>query len=244
MYKLYIDYREKEIQKELEENNQEYKSENLEMGDIVIKDDSNSETVILIERKTVSDYISSIMDNRSKEQRIRIKENRKKIRVFYVIEGFSFISSKDQIYKRINRDRLLSSMIHLQLRDHFEVYHTRNVKETVEWIMRLIKKLEIYPIKSNENNETEYTNALSIQHKKMTNKENCIYKIQLMAIPRLSNEFAEKIKEKYSSIFKLVEEYNKLETEKEKKEMLMEIKNKNGRRLGKVLSERIYLSLN
>ena len=70
------------------------------------------------------------------------------------------------------------------------------------------------------------------------------YKLQLSQIPGVSTNIASCISEHYKSMFDLFHNYEKLNTEKEKKEMLMDLKydiqNNKQRRIGKVVSERIY----
>ena len=65
-----IDNREKEL-KDYFKNNDNIKFENLDIGDIVIKD--NDKIIMMIERKTLEDLSASIKDGRYKEQKIRLK---------------------------------------------------------------------------------------------------------------------------------------------------------------------------
>jgi len=263
MYKLCIDYRESSFIEELKSRDVIFDTENLELGDILIKDNKSGETVVIIERKEIKDYVSSISDKRSKEQRIRLMNNYKgKSMIVYLVEGFSFRIPTDSIFKRsVSKDSVLSSIVHLQLRDQVTVYHTRNIKESVDWLLKVIKKLEVYPIKlplekgnvDSENREekskslgqeekTDYINSLRVQHKKTHNKVSNLYLLQLLTVPRMSLELAEEVQKEYPNMFKLIEGYNKLETEEKKEKMLMDIKNRSGRRLGKVLSKNIYTS--
>lgn len=263
MYKLCIDYRESSFIEELKSRDIIFDTQNLELGDILIKDNRSGETVVIIERKEIKDYVSSISDKRSKEQRIRLMNNYKgKSMIVYLVEGFSFRIPTDSIFKRsVSKDSVLSSIVHLQLRDQVTVYHTRNIKESVDWLLKVVKKLEVYPIRfpmekgniDSENREekseslgqeekTDYINSLRVQHKKTHNKVSNLYLLQLLTVPRMSLELAEEVQKEYPNMFKLIEGYNKLETEEKKEKMLMDIKNKSGRRLGKVLSKNIYTS--
>ena len=252
MYNLIVDYREKDIKECLETLEQKYESKNLELGDIVITD-SDDNIVIIIERKTISDYVSSISDKRSKEQRIRLLDNyRNKSKIFYLVEGFSDKSESDYIYRRgVSRNSVLSSVTHLQLRDDIIVYHTKNVKESVEWILKILVKLDTYPIsnlplKQNEggsDTRQTYIDSLKSQHKKTNNKIQNIYTLQLLMIPRMSVKYTDEIQKLYPNFFELTKAYNLLETEKEKEELLKDITAENGRKLGKVLSKNVYTLL-
>ena len=264
MYTICVDYRERDFVSELNERgvSNKIETENLELGDILVKDESGK-TVIIIERKEIKDYVSSISDKRSKEQRIRLLSNYKgRSMIVYLVEGFSFRIPTDSIFKRsVSKDSVLSSIVHLQLRDQVTVYHTRNIKESVDWLLKVVKKLEVYPIKFHfdrgsigseteqkkpesleQEERTDYINSLRFQHKKNHNKVSNIYLLQLLTVPRMSLELAEAVEKEFPSMFKLIEGYNKLETEEKKEKMLMDIKNKSGRRLGKVLSKNIYIS--
>ena len=62
-------------------------SKNLELGDIIITD-LNDKELIIIERKTLSDLLSSIKDNRYREQGFRLdKYNHPNHNIVYLIEG-------------------------------------------------------------------------------------------------------------------------------------------------------------
>ena len=70
--KLVIDNREpKELITALQNRVDSVSLENLEIGDIIIKNDNNK-TILIFERKSLSDLISSIKDGRYKEQSFRL----------------------------------------------------------------------------------------------------------------------------------------------------------------------------
>ena len=73
-----VDYREKKLIKLLKSllnlykfKNIEIEVKNLPLGDIIIKEDENSE-LLIIERKSINDLASSIRDGRYKEQSLRL----------------------------------------------------------------------------------------------------------------------------------------------------------------------------
>ncbi len=93
--KLIIDSRETKLYDEclkLKQTIDNYKkinieSKSLDLGDIIVKDDDDNDKLI-IERKTISDLISSISDGRYNEQSFRLNgiehENHN---IIYLIEG-------------------------------------------------------------------------------------------------------------------------------------------------------------
>ena len=111
------------------ENNIRLITENLPIGDIIIKDFDENEKLI-IERKTINDLASSIRDNRYNEQSFRLSEcNLHNHYIYYLIEGS--LSSLNT-HSRVNRASLLSAMTSLSYFKGFSVHRTLNVNETAE----------------------------------------------------------------------------------------------------------------
>ena len=81
---LIIDHREKDL-KDYYNNYDNITFDNLSIGDIQIN--YNDETILLIERKTIKDFISSLKDKRYSEQKIRLKNNIDNSKILYLIEG-------------------------------------------------------------------------------------------------------------------------------------------------------------
>lgn len=109
----------------------------LPIGDIIISSDDGKEQVI-IERKTLADMASSILDGRYKEQSARLnacKVNNHNI--IYLIEGVmnSYFSN------RLERKSLLSSLVTVMYYKGFSVYKTNNIQESCEWIVQFACKL-------------------------------------------------------------------------------------------------------
>ena len=137
--KVFVDYREKYI-KEYFEKNKEYDNlvitKNLEIGDIVIE--INDKPIILIERKTMKDLASSITDGRLREQKFRIASSTiPKNKIIYLIEG----DLDEKIYGHVDKKTLQGSLINIMIRDDYKVYRTRDPKESVYFLVRLITKL-------------------------------------------------------------------------------------------------------
>ena len=87
MINLEIDYREKALIKVLDDKNINYKSLNLELGDVRFLDSSFNE-LIIFERKTLKDLASSIKDGRYHEQSMRLDGHKlHNHNIIYLIEG-------------------------------------------------------------------------------------------------------------------------------------------------------------
>jgi ERCC4-type nuclease len=133
---IIIDYREKSLieasQKFLEEGTftgLTLSSENLLIGDIIIK---NGDTeLIIIERKTIEDLISSISDGRYREQSFRLDgiehENHN---IIYLIEG----SLKNQPK---NKQKVFSAMFSMNYFKGFSIQRSDNVNESAYIILNM-----------------------------------------------------------------------------------------------------------
>lgn len=136
-----IDNREPIIIKEYfsKNNNLITKLKNLEQGDFIIRD-KDENILLIIERKTISDLLSSVKDNRYVEQserysRLDIPSNK----IIYLIEGNYHNFHKDSIeFKTI-----YSCIFSLNYTKGFTVLFTESVNSTCtiieEYLNRLIE---------------------------------------------------------------------------------------------------------
>jgi ERCC4-type nuclease len=115
----------------------------LHLGDISIQETDGTE-ICIIERKSLSDLLSSIQDSRYEEQSYRLtySSGLHTHNIIYIIEGeFTTISSvKD-------KKLILSIITSLSLYKGFSVFRTNSVKETAELIMCLTDKITRNTIK-------------------------------------------------------------------------------------------------
>lgn len=124
---------------------------NLKVGDIIIKYKHISKSKeeiqykMIIERKSVSDLISSIKDGRYKEQKMRIKScqtqdlrNNIKCQFFYLIEGNV---NTIKFRKKQNNKGVYGSWISMLFRDNIKMIRTWDLEETSVFILRLIDRV-------------------------------------------------------------------------------------------------------
>lgn len=154
---LEIDYREKKLIELLKTANNsrldkiELTTPNLEVGDIIInyhhitKTKEEIQYKMIIERKSVSDLMSSIKDGRYKEQKMRIsscqsEDNAKgvKCQSFYLIEGNV---NTIKFRKKQNSKGIYGSWISMMFRDNIKMIRTWDLEETSVFIMRLIDRI-------------------------------------------------------------------------------------------------------
>lgn len=106
---------------------------NLDIGDIILNNR------IIIERKTISDLNSSILDGRYEEQSYRLSNsiNYHRHHIIYLIEG-SFHSIK---YNESQKTRVLSAIFSLQFYKGFSVMRTFSMDDTAAYIVHCAKKM-------------------------------------------------------------------------------------------------------
>ena len=207
--------------------------ENLDLGDFVIKNDNN-ETLLIFERKALTDLIASIKDGRYNEQSFRLSEseidNRK---IYYVIEGNIMNYCNRQ--KEPTKKMLFSSMLSLSYKKGFSLLHTSGPIETVEFIIRIYDKLKTDKMDTSSQKEESYTNVIKSSKKSNITKEN-INEIMLSQIPGVSSVIANTIMLEYKSVENLILSLK----ENEECLNLLKIKNKSGeRKIGKNVVENI-----
>jgi len=142
---LKVDYREKELQNKISyyiSCNFNYKDikvvvENLPIGDVIIT--NNNEDVIIIERKTISDLLSSIKDGRYQEQSFRLDGNSvHNHNIIYLIEGdINKNMFKDNTSEKVT---LFSAIFSLNYYKGFSVIRTFSIDETALFICNCYAK--------------------------------------------------------------------------------------------------------
>lgn len=194
----------------------------LPLGDISIRMD-NDEEIILLERKSLQDLLSSIKDGRYAEQSHRLQHSTgiHSHNIVYIIEGImSQCSNKE-------RKMIYSAMTTLSLFKGFSVIRTSGVQETADWISAMADKinrelekgkpLRFLRPSSDSNPDTEetesnvdrvipeYCSVVKKVKKDNLTPENMGQMI-LCQIPSISSVSAIAIMEKYKSISQLMRE--------------------------------------
>ena len=140
----------------------------------------------------------------------------------------------------------------MSLRDNITIYRTNNSVETGMFIEIIYKKVMENPtwllesasapvsLSNTINSEQPSYNHLVKTVKKDNMTPLICQKVQMAQIPGVSHSMADKILEQFKSIPHLIAQYNLLENEEDKMKMLQNIQVSEKRKLGKVLSNRIY----
>ena len=236
--KLLIDYRETALLNCL---SVPFESRNLEVGDIQFLWQDNVE--IIIERKSVSDLNSSIGDGRYSEQKMRLCSNYPRNRILYIIEGS--IPEKSSF---IDSQKVYSGILHTMFRDNIHIYRTQTLGETVQIITEIWNRFsKKTPDWLGFLNGGGLNYAVDIDKKaydkvsakKSENNTPQIAFINMLGqVPGCSTKMAEAIQQKYSSPAVLLEAFHNCPAGKGE-QLLKDLQLEN-RKLGPVLSKRIY----
>jgi ERCC4-type nuclease len=214
--KIKVDIREKKLIPLLKALNNDYEynieivSEKLDLGDIIICDDTNKE-LLIIERKTLTDLASSIRDGRYSEQSYRLnKETMHNHNIVYLIEGN--ISNYSDKYTKIKSKTLYVTMGCIQYYKGFSVIRTLDILETAEYIIRFVDKLGRekkagYYDGGDKSNEV-YSNYVTRVKKNNITPEN-IGEIILNQIPGISKATSAVIMNKFGSLYNLLDKLKK-----------------------------------
>lgn len=192
---------------------------NLPIGDIIICDDADCETII-IERKSLSDLAASIKDGRYEEQSYRLNGlTHPNHNIMYIIEGDL---NKVQTFKtRIDKSVLYSAIFSLNYYKGFSVLRSQNLEETAIMICHMTYKLkkgisenkqpyykeqdtkDEQNTEKEQDQEKEYCNVVK-RVKKDNITANNIGEIMLCQIPGISNTTSAAIIKQFKSLPQLV----------------------------------------
>ena len=207
-------------------------SETLPIGDIIINDES--EDKIIIERKSVSDLLSSIKDGRYEEQSYRLNGlNHHNHNIVYLIEGDVNKVNRFKADNQIEKLTLYSAMFSLNYYKGFSVFRSFSLDETANIICNMAYKIskdlskkpyfenkaEVVENESEDNlivtngdesEEVQVTNKDYVSVVKKVKKDNItpdnIGEIMLCQIPGISSVTSLAIMEKYKTIPNLIKE--------------------------------------
>jgi ERCC4-type nuclease len=185
---LKIDTRETKLIKLFNENysNIKINIEQLDIGDIHIV---NQYTNIVIERKTITDMLSSIKDGRYKEQKKRMMDNYDDI--LYIIENDCVLSTDN---------KLSSAYINTMIRDKIPIIFSSCINETLNIIIKIYNKLYEIPDRFKKS-DSQFIDCIKTKTKKIENidKKTCFI-LQLSQIPNINVKIAKIIAENHSSM--------------------------------------------
>jgi Fanconi anemia group M protein len=173
---IICDYREKEVIEALRRFGVAVKEMNLEVGDFVCSQK------IVIERKTHSDFISSIIDGRIFEQSKALKENFE--RPVIIIEGYS--------NRQINENALKAALASLIVDYGISLLSTKNSLDSAKTIYWIARK---------EQEEKKQKIAFKVGKKPQDEKK--LKEFIVSSIPGVSSVLSKRLLEKFGSVEKV-----------------------------------------
>ncbi len=175
---IIADYREREIIENLKSLGASVNEVNLKVGDFVCSSDG-----VVIERKTHSDFISSIVDGRIFEQLGHLKENYE--RPVIIVEGFSD--------REINENALRATIASLITKFNASFVNTKNSLDTTKMVYWLAKK-----------EQEDMNKALGFKQGKKPKEMKRLQEYVLSSIPGISKVLAARLLEKFGNIEQVV----------------------------------------
>jgi len=219
--------------------------------------------LVFIERKTLDDLIGSIRDGRYREQKSRFK-NSSYLQKYYLLEGRLYgknISAaelvnygdlwkaEDQLYENKftakDMKTIRGAMINTTIRDRIPMLRSENIHDTLvilETIYHSIVEHGKVIISNSHAKEAvmpSFLESMKTTKKSQMTPETCFIR-QIMIIPGASLAIAQMICETYNNYPQLIQSYSQLASDKEKENMLAPLVLPTGRKIGPVVSKRIY----
>jgi ERCC4-type nuclease len=210
---------------------------NLDIGDVVVSasatDPSPDALLMVFERKTLADLVSSIKDGRHHEQKARLLEWRRSAvpgrrRVYYVIEGWR-PNSPDKMQ--------VSAVINTLFRDDIAVVLLKDASETLAFFTETFNRFTTEPAKYSATEGGTGTEADYISQVKMKKNKNItpanVLVFQLSQIPGISTKIAQGIAAAHPTMSAFVRALDALESPVERAKYVENIPIGDNRKVGK-----------
>lgn len=188
------------------------RSESLEIGDVIIHN-------MVFERKTFADLCASIKDGRYKEQKARLLAHFAPKNITYILEGVSPYIDDTDVFYGIRGSAITSVIVNSMYRDGIHVYHSKNLRDTANWLALVAKKVwarpEVFTGPSADASAptedaaasatTHYVHHVKAKSCKIDNIDpKTCYILQLCQIPSISQKIACAITEHYGTMYALL----------------------------------------
>lgn len=179
--KIIIDYREKNslVASHLVKQGFDVEFKELKIGDYIVKD-------VVIERKTVSDFIGSMINHRLMNQIEELKQYENKL---LIIEGISEQELYSENNTNVNANAIRGFLLSILLKDKIPIIFSKNSEDTAKFINVLSKR------KDKEIN-------LNAKKKTLNKKEQLQFIIE--SFPGVGPKKARKLLEKFGSIQNII----------------------------------------
>ena len=243
--KLIIDCRERDLIECIEKKGIPFIKKQLELGDVLFLREDEEEPVLIIERKSTVDLLSSITDGRYREQKCRLMNcGIPRNRILYLIENKTVVKKFFGKQGKHSDKTILSAQINTMWRDGLKVFQTTGIEGTVNFLKNISEKIEknsewfITTGDSGVEKSTELQYSTTLKKRKKDNITAGVwFTNSLSIIPGVTEYTAIPIVNKYKNVSTFIREYSLCENPEN---MLKEIITLKGRKIGPVVSKRIY----
>jgi len=214
--------------------------ENLLIGDYCFKIDN--EPFLIIERKTITDYASSIKDGRNREQKKRLLSQ--KAYKLYLVEGNLSKNNSSFCYNKVDKHTIISSIINTIIRDKINVFHTSDINETIFFIESVYRKLEKQGktfIEDTSSYSQDIINTVNVCKKKNIDA-NISFQMMMNCIPGISIKVSSRLSNKYKTLKEFIGVLNHIETNELRMKFIQDIRLENenkSRKISKNVAENI-----
>lgn len=171
------------------ENDARIQTQLLDVGDFQIVHPEHG-CVMVIERKTLSDLYSSVIDGRYHEQKSRLsamKADKPLMKVCYIVEGLT--KQLDARHSKV----VSGCVLNMQLRDNISVFRTDSVEDTAALLLSILKKYESEPsayITASPRAAEHYQCTIKTRKRDNIDVKTCFI-AQLCMIPSISRKKAD-----------------------------------------------------
>lgn len=217
--------------------------DNLYCGDFIVEIDNIP--VVVIERKTLADLVSSIRDGRYKTQKAKLKENYSSTSMLYLIEGsFNYNPSVPKYIEGMEKYSVISSIVNTQIRDKINVIHTDNLEDTFDFLLALLVRICKNPTKYKDasNNGVEIKKEDFIKKQKINNKQDMFF-FQLTQVPGISAKTAEAFVAKFNNMMDFYKVFVSMNNEEKLKTLksitIVDSNNNKSRKINSKVAENI-----
>ncbi len=174
--------------------------EQLPVGDAWIRDPSGN-TLVVVERKTTSDFEASFLDGRYREQRTRLLSHCAEIkaRPLYILEG-----GIDGRRRTLERSALQKLLHRLMLRYGVAVWHSTSLEDTAQTLTLLTAQVAEDP-KVFEAETVSYTDVNKISKKSNQEDPRVFASACLQQCPGVSAKAADALLTAFGTLTKILE---------------------------------------
>jgi ERCC4-type nuclease len=189
--------------------------DNLYCGDFIIEIDDKP--IVVIERKTLPDLVSSIKDGRYRTQKAKLTESFNECSVMYLIEGYvSYNPCSPPMIEGMQKYSIISSLINTQIRDKINVIHTKDLEDTFDLLLALLVRVCKDPNKYNGSKISTPKKEDLITKHKISSKQDLFF-YQLTQVPGISAKTAQAFVDKYDNMMSFYKAFNGIENEEKLK---------------------------